>query len=57
MFIESEKKTLLVWQTLTNQPGDLYLQLNQGNWQLDSIRLALKIIFIGRVRTPSLMVG
>ncbi len=31
---EGGKKNLLVWQAQPDQVGDLYWQMNQGNWQL-----------------------
>lgn len=31
---EGGKKNLLTWQAEANQTGDLYLQIDQGNWQL-----------------------
>jgi len=43
--VEAKKKTLLVWQSLSNQTGDLYLQLNQGNWELIQSELNPKIYF------------
>jgi hypothetical protein len=43
--VETKKKTLLVWQSLPNQIGDLYLQLNQGNWQLIRAGIDLKNYF------------
>jgi hypothetical protein len=38
-------KNLLVWEAQTNQPGDLYVQINSGNWQLVSAQLDLKTPF------------
>lgn len=32
--VEAAKKNLLVWQAQAGQSGDVYLQLNQGNWTL-----------------------
>ena len=32
--VQGEEKNLLVWQAAADQTGDLYLQLNLGNWQL-----------------------
>lgn len=32
--LEAGVKNLLVWEAQTNQPGDLYVQLNSGSWQL-----------------------
>ena len=43
--VESKKKTLLVWQSITTQAGDLYVQLNQGNWELIQPGLDLKNYF------------
>ncbi|MBI1768950.1 MAG: S8 family peptidase [Bacteroidetes bacterium] len=43
--IEGGKKNLLVWEAEPNQKGDLYLQLNQGNWQLIKSGLDLNSYF------------
>jgi len=43
--VESNKKTLVVWQSLPGLTGDLYLQLNQGNWKLIQSKLDLKNYF------------
>ena len=43
--VESEKRTLLVWQALPGQAGDLYFQLNLGNWQLIKSNLDLTSYF------------
>ncbi len=32
--VEGGKKSLLVWEASPDQTGDLYLQINQGSWQL-----------------------
>ncbi len=32
--VEGRKKNLLVWESLPDQRGDLFLQINQGSWQL-----------------------
>jgi Subtilase family len=39
--VESGKKNLLVWESSSNKKGDLYLQINQGAWQLIQSNLDL----------------
>ncbi len=43
--IESKKKNLLVWESLPDQRGDLFLQINQGNWQLINSGIELSNYF------------
>lgn len=38
-------KNLLVWEVQINQPGDLYMQLNEGDWQLIKEKLNLQTAF------------
>jgi hypothetical protein len=38
-------KNLLVWEAQTNQPGDLFVQINSGDWQLISEQLNLQTPF------------
>jgi hypothetical protein len=38
-------KNLLVWEAQTNLPGDLYMQINAGAWQLISTQINLKTPF------------
>ncbi len=39
--VEGDKKNLLVWESASNKKGDLYVQLNQGDWQLVQSNLNL----------------
>ncbi|NOS91914.1 MAG: S8 family serine peptidase [Cyclobacteriaceae bacterium] len=39
--VEGGKKNLLVWESTSNKKGDLYVQLNQGAWQLIQSNLDL----------------
>ncbi len=40
--VEGGKKNLLVWEGNPDKKGDLYLQLNQGAWQLVQSQIPLK---------------
>ncbi len=40
--VEGAVKNLLVWEAQTTMPGDLYLQINSGDWQLIRAQLNLQ---------------
>jgi hypothetical protein len=43
--VTADMKNLLVWEAQTDQAGDLYVQINSGDWQLVQAQTDLKALF------------